>query len=126
MFLEGPFTDVGLPQIRTLKGLERLFITSDFVSEAGIAVITELPKLYRLGLDTPRFSDAGVATLTMCQNLTAIAEIRSNMTAKGGVSSVKHCQTAILTSSTNDSGIAVMTNDRQHRQRRAPTDHREE
>ena len=83
LFLEGPFTDAGLPKIRTLKRVERLFITSDLVSDAGMAVITELPKLYRLGFDTPRFSDAGVATLSKCRNLTAITEIRSNISAKG-------------------------------------------
>ena len=58
LFLEGPFSNIGLRQVRELKRLETLYITSRQVTDDGVIVIAALPDLRRLGLDVPRLTDS--------------------------------------------------------------------
>ncbi|HEY4312184.1 MAG TPA: hypothetical protein VGN12_22240 [Pirellulales bacterium] len=83
LFLVGPYSSLALKQVSQLHNLQTLFITSDCVTDADIAVLADLPKLTWLGLRTPRLTDAGALLLRHCRGLRYLGIFRSALTQTG-------------------------------------------
>jgi Leucine-rich repeat (LRR) protein len=83
LFLDGPFTDVGLREIRSLEKLRTLYITSDRATDEGLSVIAELPELAWLGLESKLLTDKGAAIIAQCQSLQFLALSKTNLTHAG-------------------------------------------
>ncbi len=82
LFLKGPFSDAGLRQIRSLKHLWTLYITSERVTLEGLAVAADLPKLTNLGLKFT-VTDMSIPILARCKSLTSLTLFRSHLTDAG-------------------------------------------
>jgi Leucine-rich repeat (LRR) protein len=83
LFLDGPFTDVGLREIRALKKLRTLYITSEQATDEGLSVIAELPELARLGLESKLLTDKSAAIIAQCQSLQYLGLFKTSLTDAG-------------------------------------------
>jgi hypothetical protein len=83
LFLKGPFSDAGLGQIRSLKRLQTLYVTSERVTPEGLAVVAELPELTDLGLRVTPVTDASVPILARCKALASLTLFHSDLTYEG-------------------------------------------
>ena len=69
LYLEGPFSDVGLRQFGTLSRLRSLEIASEHVTDAGVSIVGDLCQLESLCLNTPLVTDDVIPSLERCQGL---------------------------------------------------------
>ncbi len=83
LFLEGPFTDKGLQKLRALKELRTLYVTSERITDQGIAVALELPELNELGLQLRDFTDDSASLIARCKSLESILLFQSSLTSAG-------------------------------------------
>ena len=83
LFLEGSFSDEGLQRLRALKGLQALYVTSERITDEGIAVALELPELNELGLKLQEFTDDSATLIARCKSLESIMLFQSSLTSAG-------------------------------------------
>src|SRR5262249_2542098 len=83
--LEGSgLTDVGLPHLLALPGLEELNLGGTEVTDVGMRVVARLPRLIGLGLSETRVTDAGLRHLHNARRLANIYwEVGDGITEEG-------------------------------------------
>lgn len=88
LYLEGPFTDVGLRQFGTLSRLRSLEIASEHVTGAGVSIVGELLQLESLCLNTPLVTDDVIPSLERCQGLEHLS-FRSPVLSDSGLQNIR-------------------------------------
>jgi hypothetical protein len=83
LYVGGPFTDVGLLQLRALKHLQTQGISSPHVTHVGVSFVAELPQLNSLYLDTPLLTDDAILSLLRCSALERIRFAKPCLTGAG-------------------------------------------